>query len=140
VKSAKRTFLILTLLFFMHANSTWSAEVFNVTRVLNGHTMELSDGRTIRLIGVHAATEEGTTFVRDLLEGKGITLDFDELLMDENGHTLVYALMVETYINATILLAGYGTPQSMPPNTKYDEFFLKLYKDAVANKRGLWKK
>ena len=132
----------LCLLFFLFSNlvPVYAAQVFGVKKVISGDTLELFDGRVIRLIGLKADSSEAKTFVRSLVEGRGVTLEYDKQKKDKDGHELVYALMVETFVNATILYAGYGVPQSMPPNTKYDAFFQKLYQDARANKRGLWKK
>ena len=43
------------------------------------------------------------------------------------------------FINATIISSGYAQPANEPPNVKYANLFQKLYQEAKANKRGMWK-
>lgn len=127
--------LILMLAWAMPAG----AEVFRVDRVINGHTFKLSNDKIVRLIGIDASDPTSTEFVRQLVEGRGVKLEFDEVREDDEGHWLAYVLMIETFLNASIVYAGYAVPESMPPNTMHDEMFQALYENARANHRGLWK-
>ncbi|MDI6606193.1 MAG: thermonuclease family protein, partial [Candidatus Omnitrophota bacterium] len=43
-----------------------------------------------------------------------------------------------TFVNAQILKQGYASLMTIPPNVKYAELFLKLYREARENRRGLW--
>ena len=42
-------------------------------------------------------------------------------------------------LNVEIVEAGYANVMNYPPNVKYQERFLKAYREARENKRGLWK-
>ncbi len=42
-------------------------------------------------------------------------------------------------LNEEILKAGYATVMTIPPNVKYQDRFLKAYREARGNKKGLWK-
>jgi len=42
-------------------------------------------------------------------------------------------------LNEKIIESGYANIMTYPPNVKYSERFLKAYKKAKENKRGLWK-
>ena len=42
-------------------------------------------------------------------------------------------------LNEEIVRAGYANLMTYPPNVKYQERFLRAYKEARGNKRGLWR-
>jgi micrococcal nuclease len=42
-------------------------------------------------------------------------------------------------LNGEIIKAGYAGPMTIPPNVKYQDRFLKLYREAREAKRGLFK-
>jgi micrococcal nuclease len=42
-------------------------------------------------------------------------------------------------LNEEIVKAGYANLMTVPPNAKYQERFLKAYREARENKRGLWR-
>lgn len=118
----------------------YSAEVYRVEKVINGHTLLLSNQKTVRLIGIEASSEESILFVRDMVEGKGVKLEYDRQKEDSAGNLQAYVLLIETNLNATLVYAGYAVPVSTPPNTTHDELFAMLYQDARENQRGLWAK
>ncbi len=43
-----------------------------------------------------------------------------------------------TILNEEIAKAGYANAMTVPPNVKYQEKFLKAYREARENRRGLW--
>lgn len=116
-----------------------AAELYRVEKVINGHTLLLSNQKQVRLIGIDASSDAAADFLRDFVEGKGVTLEYDQVREDADGNWLAYVLVIETFLNATMLHAGYAVPQAMPPNTAHDELFKSLYEDALQNHRGLWK-
>ncbi len=42
-------------------------------------------------------------------------------------------------LNEEIVKAGYANLMTYPPNVKYQERFLKAYREAKDNRRGLWR-
>jgi micrococcal nuclease len=45
-----------------------------------------------------------------------------------------------TFSSALIFVkAGYAKRMTIPPNVKYQERFLKAYREAMENNRGLWR-
>jgi len=68
--------------------------------------------------------------------------DFNRMINEGDLWTLCISVnendSCDVSLNATIIKAGYAPPMTIPPNVKYAELFLSLYKDAVTNKRGLW--
>lgn len=126
--------------FLMVSGTAGAAEIYRVDKVLDGHTLLLSNHKRVTLIGIEGLREESTRFLRDMVEGKGVKLEFDQQPEDEAGNLQAYVLLIETNLNATMVYAGYAVPKSMPPNTMHDEMFQMLYQDAVAHRRGLWAK
>jgi micrococcal nuclease len=42
-------------------------------------------------------------------------------------------------LNEEVVKAGYANLLTHPPNVKYQQRFLKAYREARENKRGLWR-
>lgn len=136
-----------------------------VKRAVDGDTLELENGERIRLIGidtpeVHDSNKlyrdsqrsgedlktikelgrRSWNFTRDLVEAKRVTLEFDVEKYDKYKRLLAYVYLKDgTFVNAEIVRQGYASLLTIPPNVKYADLFLKLYKEARENKRGLWK-
>jgi len=156
------------------------------TRVVDGDTIELENGEKVRLIGIDtpesgnnsktrrdskrtgqdiktitAMGKRATEFVKPLVEGKQVRLEFDVGKKDRYGRLLAYVWYEmkireharpikglpqpwierskEVMLNAEIVEAGYASPMTYPPNVKYAELFVRLYGEARENNRGLWR-
>ncbi|MDP8267067.1 MAG: thermonuclease family protein [Candidatus Aceula meridiana] len=93
--------------------------------------------------------QEATQFVKELVEGKKVRLEYDVEKKDKYGRTLAYVWLdlpltssksyEGLFVNVTIIKAGYASPMTIPPNVKHADLFQKLYQEARENKRGLWK-
>lgn len=87
--------LLLLILILLSAPLAF-AETYTVKRVIDGDSLELSNGETIRLIGIdipEADTKEATEvkdFVKSLVEGKEVRLEFDVQERDKYGRLLAY--------------------------------------------------
>ncbi len=138
-----------------------------VKRAVDGDTLVLENGERVRLIGIDTPEmhesdkldrdsqrsgenkrtiqelgKRSYLFTRDLVEGKRVSLEFDVERHDRYGRLLAYVFLKDkqqTFVNAEIVKAGYASLMTFPPNVKYADLFLKLYQEARANKRGLWK-
>jgi micrococcal nuclease len=79
-------------------------------------------------------------FVRQLAEGKRVSLEFDAERRDKYNRLLAYVYLKENgmFLNAEIIKQGYASLLTIPPNVKYAELFQRLYRDARENRRGLW--
>jgi micrococcal nuclease len=135
-----------------------------VTRVIDGDTLKLENGERVRLIGIDtpelhesdklyrdsqrthqdiqtikALGKRAYDFTRSLVEGKSVTLEFDLERSDKYGRLLAYVYLKDgTFVNAEIVKQGYASLMTYPPNVKYADLFLKLYREARENRRGLW--
>lgn len=134
-----------------------SEEWFAVTRVVDGDTFWVDNGTEkglkIRLIGVDAPEPrntgtrpkgyfgaESTGYLRQMLTGKKVRLEYDVSRYDRYGRTLAYAWLEDgTFVNAELVKNGYATVMTMPPNVKYAETFTALAAKARKQNRGLWK-
>ena len=127
-------------------------QTYTVQRVIDGNTLELSNGERVRLIGVEAvAGQEATAFVREKVEGKEVHLEFDVQQKDKDDRLLAYvryevphpvtdpppfeyegwtAPTALVYLNAEIIVAGHGVPKAKQPNVKYADLFEEVYQKA----------
>ncbi len=132
-----------------------AAELRTVKQVTDGDTILLENGEVVSLIGVDApeikhATKAGAemgkesaAFVRKLVEGKRVRLEFDPANAnhkDNRKRTLAYVFLEDgTFLNAEIIKHGYGF--TFPGFVhKYQSEFRRLEGEARENKRGLWGK
>ncbi len=136
-----------------------------VKRVIDGDTVQLENGQRVRLIGIDTPemhesdklyrdsqrTKQDITtiqklgrlayeFTKNLLEGKRVSLEFDVEKRDRYERLLAYVYLKDgTFVNAKIVEEGYASLMTIAPNVKYADLFLKLYRQARENRRGLWK-
>jgi micrococcal nuclease len=123
-------------------------ETATVARVIDGDTVELTDGRRVRYLMVD--TPESTTetecygpeakdFNIALVDGKSVELRFDVEREDQFGRLLAYVTVDGSEINPVIVERGYGCVLHIPPNgddraSEFDELELR----ARTLGRGLW--
>jgi micrococcal nuclease len=118
-----------------------------VTRILDGDTVELEDGRKIRYLLVDTPeTSDGDCFAQeakqfnsDLVLDKTITIDYDVECTDMFDRTLAYVSVDGQEINSLMIQRGYACVLHIPPNgeSRADEF-RALQLDAERANRGLW--
>ena len=84
--------------------------------------------------------KRAAAFMKSILrKGDGVTLEYDADKYDRYGRTLAYVYLPDgRMLNDLIILSGYASPLTVPPNVKYKDRFLKSYKSAWGNKTGLW--
>lgn len=124
---------------------------YRVIRILDGDTIILDNGEHVRLIGVDTAekshplkpveyfSEEATQFVKDLLKGQQVKLEYDREKRGKYGRLLAYIYLLDgTLVNAEIIKQGYGLAYTKYP-FKYKDRFISLEKEAEKNRRGYWK-
>lgn len=127
-----------------------SAESFLVTKVVDGDTIQIEGGRSVRYIGIDAPethdrrkgvqcfADEATAKNRGLVEGKEVRLEKDVSETDKFGRLLRYVYIADTFVNDFLVRQGYATAATFPPDVKYQQQFLEAQKEARENKRGLW--
>lgn len=160
----KYLFIVALIFTFILGYCSYNEETFIITRVVDGDTIQLNDGRKIRLIGVDTPEkydgskltndskksgkskeiikqegERSSDFTKKLCEGKKCKLVFDKNKFDRYNRTLAYVVLEDgKVLNEEIIKNGYGiayTSFYFKDKIKY----LKLENEARNNKVGLWK-
>lgn len=132
------------------SSSTVVQPLFRMTRVLDGDTIVLDNGETVRLIGVDAPEihhpeipvqrfgEEATEFLKRLAEGFECTLEYEpNNLRDQYGRLLAYVFVGDRLANAEIIRRGYAYAYTRFPFRRQAEF-IALEREARERQYGLW--
>jgi micrococcal nuclease len=137
-------FLSLSSLYF--SQSTWRLCI----RVVDGDTIVLDGDEKVRLIGVDCPEisdsrsqvinfgVKAQEFVKGLVEGKRLRLEYEQQKIDKYGRTLAYVYLEDgTFVNAEIVKQGHGFAYIKYPFKYMDEF--RRYEQAARDSRlGLW--
>jgi len=127
-----------------------SEATYLVTQIIDGDTIKLKTGDTIRYIGIDTpetihpkkGTEcygkQASAYNRQLVKGKQITLEKDVSETDKFGRLLRYVYVDNQMINEKLVRDGYALISTYPPDVKYQDIFLQAQQEARANNRGLW--
>jgi len=121
-----------------------------VKRVIDGDTIVLTNGETVRLIGVdtpelhHPSRPieyfaiEAKDFVKKMVESKDIKLVLGEQKRGKYGRLLAYVYLPDgTFLNEEIIKQGYGFAYTKYP-FEFAEDFVKLQAQARRARLGLW--
>lgn len=145
VKQEIRT---LTQLWMTTTESTHGTST--VTRVVDGDTVVLETGETVRLIGVDAPEsvkpdsrvecfgKEASTWLRTTLEGKVVSLERDTHDRDRYQRLLRYVVLDTVLINELLVREGYARAVRYPPDTRHAERFERAEQQARAEGIGIW--
>jgi micrococcal nuclease len=127
-----------------------------VTRVVDGDTVAVRiDGadQRVRYIGVDTpeTVKPGTpvqcfgkaasAYNHRLVDGQSVRLRFDSERHDRYGRLLAYVYRARDglFVNAALVLGGYATTLTIPPNTAHATQFAALERRARDRRRGLWR-
>jgi len=147
--------LFILLILFGCTQKEISSKV-KVLEVIDGDTVVLENGKTLRYIGIDAPevrryiggewvydpqpfSLEAKEFNKNLVEGKYIKIEFDVQKKDKYGRLLGYCFIDSIFINAKLLEEGLAFLYTRPPNVKYVDLFVSSQKKAREDKKGIWK-
>ncbi len=123
-----------------------------VTRVIDGDTIELHDGRVVRYIGVdtpetkHPSKKqecfgiEASEFNEQMVLNKVVQLEKDVSQVDRYGRLLRYVWLDGVLVNQELVEKGYAFARSYPPDVAKQELFLQAEQKAREQENGLWGK
>lgn len=123
-----------------------------VARVVDGDTIILSTGETVRYIGIDTPEtkdprkdvqcfgQEAAQKNKELVAGKTVVLEKDISETDRYGRLLRYVYVEGKLVNKTLVEEGYARASSYPPDVKYQEEFTFSEKQAQEQRKGLWEK
>jgi micrococcal nuclease len=121
-----------------------------VARVIDGDTVQLASGAIVRYLlvdtpeSVNGASDcfghEAASFDRTLVEGREVTLSYDDAACtDRYGRLLAYVAVDGREVNSLLVERGYACVLYLPPaGTARHEAFEALERRARAERRGLW--
>lgn len=124
-------------------------------RVIDGDTVELSDGRLLRYLGIdtpEVRCREGDRWIdapepygleaaeanRRLVGGRTVRLEYDVQTHDRFRRLLAYVYVGDVFVNAQLIRLGVAQPLTIPPNVKYADIFRDAAAEARRERRGLW--
>ncbi len=126
------------------AASLASAE--RVSRVIDGDTIQLDDGRKLRYVGINAP-EEGEPYYREstqannlLVGNQEVDLEFGRSKTDKHGRLLAYVYVGRTFIQAEPVKQGWALVMRTQPLPRYRAALLRNQEEARDNGRGIWTK
>lgn len=97
----------------------------------------------VRLIGVDVPQSQecyankSKNYLERLIDGKEVTLKFDEDRRDSGGRLLAYVYS-DDFINRKLLQKGYGSLLTVDPNIKHDDTFGADQTTAQKETKGMW--
>ncbi|MFC1509928.1 thermonuclease family protein [Candidatus Omnitrophota bacterium] len=155
IKSKKLLALAVVLAGILFSISRVPQREVYVSSVIDGDTIELSSGETVRYIGIDTPevsekkgsgwvynprpyAEDAKDFNRFLVEGKQVRLELDIQKRDKYGRLLSYVYVGDKMVNMEMLKEGYAMMYTYPPNVKYTEEFLVSQTLAREHNKGLW--
>jgi micrococcal nuclease len=117
-----------------------------VKEVIDGDTIIISTGQSVRLIGINtpetdmAFFEEAKQYLKYLVRRKQVVLEKDVSDIDQYGRLLRYVYRGDTFINLEMVRSGFANSYTYPPDVKYESLFLKAERDARDSKQRIMEK
>jgi hypothetical protein len=120
-------------------------ETVNVTRVIDGDTIEISSGETVRLLGIDTP-ERGKTYYNEAIEFLKSNIDGQEIVLekgiedrDKYGRVLRHVFLGNIHINKLMIQEGYANPYFLN-NKKYEKEFREVWSKCVQENKRLCEK
>ena len=133
-----------------------SKDEYLVKKVIDGDTIKLANGRSVRYIGVNTTetrrksggrwvyspepfAREAKEYNKSLISRGRVKLEFDGQKEDRYGRMLAYVYSKGKMINEELLREGLAILSIYPGNTQYVKRFSSAQEYAIRNNKGLWK-
>lgn len=116
-----------------------------VVGVIDGDTVELADGRTVRLIGIDTPErgdlyyDSASALTERLLLRKDVRLEFDSDKIDRYGRTLAFIWDDDKLVNREIIEQGWAWCYFFEGNLRHSRDLLVSQHRAMETRVGLWK-
>lgn len=120
------------------------ADSLRVTRVIDGDTVELSNGDKVRLIGINTPEKDQPFFrqAQEVLEKlvleKEVRVETDVSKTDTYGRTLGYLYIGDSFVNQQMIESGYAVVSTVPPNVLHVDALIASADKAKKNCSGMW--
>jgi endonuclease YncB( thermonuclease family) len=137
-------FLLSCVFYYqLTANAVLETNYYNVTRVVDGDTVELEIGQKVRLLGINTPekgfpySNEATEFLSSKVLGKKIKIE--SYGSDKYGRILAHIFVDKEHVNEEILGAGLASLYYYEKDSYYDSM-KRAEEFARINEKGIWKK
>lgn len=144
----KACLLVICVAFFHDVDAK---PIKQVVKVIDGDTVVLNDGRTVRLLSINTPemagkgrlAEPGARLAKrkltDQLLNQRVYLEYDVEKKDKYGRTLAFVFLLNgVHVNAMMLQEGLAVLSVHPPNLKHLSSLTRAQKNAEAAGIGLW--
>jgi endonuclease YncB( thermonuclease family) len=151
-----RTLTLILALLVISTCATWAQtpdHVYatleaNCTRIIDGDTIEIRGGETVRLLGIdtpelgESYANEAKWALYEWVAHKPLLLEIDEQERDVYNRLLAH-IYVETedgwvLVNAELVRAGLAKLLFIPPNARYRDYFETALEEALLKRHGMW--
>jgi len=118
--------------------------IANISHVIDGDTVKLTSGETVRLIGINTPetrerySSEAMEYLEQLLEEGEVTLEEDVTNRDQYDRLLRYVYAGDTFVNLDMVRQGLAHAYPYEPDTRYKEDFEVAEEEAKNAERGIW--
>jgi len=124
-----------------------------VTEIVDGDTVILADGRSVRLVGIQAPklslgrhnfkdwplSDEAKTALEEMTGGEKVVITFTGAEIDRHGRVLAHLHMEDgRWIQGHMLRTGLARAYSFADNRGWAAEMLTLEREARAEGRGIW--
>lgn len=117
----------------------------SVIGVIDGDTVELEDGRTVRLIGIDTPErgdnyyDSASALTESLLLRKRVRLEFDSDKIDRYGRTLAFIWVGDELSNLEVVREGWAWCYFFDGNLRHSRDILLAQQQAMEKRIGLWR-
>lgn len=140
------------LVLFILTSVCCAEEFATVTKVIDGDTVRLEDGRRVRFIGIdtpefharrgHPADKKRAQEAKDelsrLVLGRKVRLESDAESHDAFNRHLYYIWIDKVLINEVLIEKGFAKAYPFEPNVRHKELFASAEARAQEAKLGIW--
>ena len=131
-------------------NVILEGKLVKVARVVDGDTIEIEGGQTVRYIGIDTPEtvhpqktvecfgREASNKNKELVEGRFVQLEKDVSDTDKYGRLLRYVYVEDILVNEFLVSEGFAHASSYPPDVKYQNLLNNAQEDARSQNKGLW--
>jgi len=113
--------------------------------VIDGDTVRLDDGKSVRFIGIDTPErgktgyDEATSRTIELLNGTTIRFEKDVSDTDRYDRLLRFVYADDVFVNEVLVEEGFAKAFPYEPDTSRADVFKKAQDEAKQGKTGLWK-
>jgi len=144
-----------SLVFICSCSANYDYSRIKVVKVIDGDTIKLENGETLRYIGIDTPeikikqngrfaykpqpfSLEAKKLNEKLVKNKIVRIEFDVEKTDKYKRLLGYCFVGDTLVNKKLVEEGFAVIYTFPPNVKYVEALVNAQENARKNAKGMW--